>query len=110
MLLFGMLDIRIAKELKKLYMLMILLKDLLFIFMINILMLFDIMVFMLKNINFQINLSTCLSLMLLNLKNSLKTGDVVLNFIFTMTLSNVLVGTLFTFTILLKSRMILHNS
>ena len=81
-------------------MLMILLKDLLFIFTISILMLLDTMGFMLKNINFLINLFICLSLMLLNLENSLKIGDVAFSYTSILTLLNVLAVTLFTLTIL----------
>ena len=77
------------------------------IFMINILMLLDITVFMPKNINSLINSAICLSLMLQNLENNLKIGDLVLNYISNMTLLNVLVDILFTLTILFKSRIIL---
>ena len=109
MLHFGMIDMKITKELKKLFMLMILLKDFLFTSMISTLMLLDIMGFMLKNINSLINLSTCLSHMSLNLESNLKTGDVALNYISNMTLLFALVGTLFALTILLKNRIILHE-
>ena len=47
--------------------------------------------------------------MSLILENNLKTGDVALNYISKMTLLFALVGTLFTLTILLKNRIILHE-
>src|SRR5699024_1147865 len=109
MLHFGMIGMKIIKELKKLFMLMILLKDLLFTSMINTLMLLDTMTFMLKNINFLTNLSTCLSHMLLNSENNLKIGDIALNYISNMTPLFALVDTLFTLTISFKNCIILHE-
>lgn len=59
-----------------------------------------------QHVTEKIHAYTCLSLMLLNLENNLKIGDVVLNYILNTTILNVLVGILFTLTILFKSRII----
>lgn len=104
---FGIIGTRIIKESKKLSMLMILLKDLLFISMTNILMLLDIMDFMLKNTRILINLFICLNLMLPKFERNYKIGNAVLFYILNMTLLFVLVVTLFTLTILFKKCIIL---
>lgn len=70
MLLFGIVDMIILKEFKKLFILTNLSKNLSFIFIINTLMLFDIIGFIQKNLNPLINLSILLSLMLQNLEKN----------------------------------------